>query len=110
MEAHHSDAGRDLTTRPTIELDHHGADYRDRWQEISDGNLASCPVAHTAAYGGTWVVSGYEPVVEALRDHTVFSSFTRPPGWSSPGAWTPPRPWCRTPCTGCTATRPSGTG
>ena len=70
MEAHRPDAVRDLTARPTIELDHHGADYRDRWQEISDGNVASCPVAHTAAYGGTWVVSGYEPLVEALRDHS----------------------------------------
>ncbi|GAA2398026.1 cytochrome P450 [Catellatospora methionotrophica] len=74
MQADHPDAG-DLTARATIELDHHGADYRDRWQEISDGNVARCPVAHTAAYGGTWVVSGYEPVVEALRDHGVFSSY-----------------------------------
>ncbi|GAB4050888.1 cytochrome P450 [Catellatospora paridis] len=99
MEAHRSDAVRDLTTRPTIELDHHGADYRDRWQEISDGNVASCPVAHTAAYGGTWVVSGYEPLVEALRDHSVFSSFqdhTDPTG-PMRGTSNPPIPYLNVP-------------
>ncbi|MEU7825551.1 cytochrome P450 [Catellatospora sp. NPDC049133] len=74
MQAH-PDGLRDPAARPTIELDHHSADYRDRWQEISDGNVASCPVAHTAAHGGTWVVSGYEHVVEALRDHAVYSSY-----------------------------------
>ncbi|MCW2750666.1 MAG: cinA2 [Aeromicrobium sp.] len=58
-----------------IDFDHHSKEYADNWREISDGNLAKCPVAHTPAYGGYWLLSTYEHVSAAARDDHTFSSF-----------------------------------
>lgn len=33
-----------------------------------------CPVAHSAAHGGAWVISRYEDICAAARDHDTFSS------------------------------------
>lgn len=99
MEATATGTAGEPTARPSIEFDHHTTDYRDRWQEISDGNLARCPVAHTSAYGGSWVVSGYEPLVEALRDHGTFSSYQDHADPTGPlrGTSNPPIPYLNVP-------------
>jgi cytochrome P450 len=61
--------------RVEIDFDHHSPDYARRWREISDRNLAQCPVAHTEAHGGFWLLSDYESVRDAARDDASFSSF-----------------------------------
>lgn len=89
----------DAPSHTTIDLDHHSSQYRDHWREVSDDNLARCPVAHTSAYGGSWVISGYDPVVEVLRDHATFSSFQDHSDPSSPlrGTSNPPLPYLNIP-------------
>jgi cytochrome P450 len=67
------------TSRPgpecaLIDFDQHSLDYRNRWREISDTNLRSCPVAWTPAHGGYWVVSGYAPLKKVTHDPQTFSS------------------------------------
>jgi cytochrome P450 len=60
--------------RPSIDFDHHSADFADNWREITAGLRTKCPVAWTEAHGGYWVVSRYADVkAVALDDHT-FSS------------------------------------
>jgi len=59
---------------PVIDFDQHSVDYRNRWRDICDANLALCPVARTEANGGYWVISGYDPLRAVLRDHRAFSS------------------------------------
>jgi cytochrome P450 len=43
----------------------------DHWADM----LAECPVGHSDAHGGMWVVTGYEESVNILRNPTVFSSY-----------------------------------
>lgn len=61
--------------RVEIDFDHHSKDYADRWREISDENIAKCPVAHTSAHGGFWLLSDYDKVSSAARDDATFSSY-----------------------------------
>jgi cytochrome P450 len=60
---------------PIVDFDHHdpalGAD--EIWTRYAD--LASrCPVAWSTAHGGFWLVTGFEEVKGAARDHETFSS------------------------------------
>ena len=61
------------TDRPIVEFDHHSAEFHDhrysQWAEIR-----KCPVAFNPAYGGFWVVSGYDEVNAVSRDEDTFSS------------------------------------
>lgn len=57
-----------------VEFDHHSPEYAAHWREINAGLRAKCPVAHTAAHGGYWVVSDYQDVAEIARDDATFSS------------------------------------
>ncbi len=41
---------------------------------VYDGLRAQCPVAHSDAYGGFFVLSRYEDIEAAARDHETFSS------------------------------------
>jgi cytochrome P450 len=64
----------DNDSRPTVDFDHHSAEFADNWREMTKDMRAKCPVAWTEAHGGYWVVSRYEDVkTVALDDHT-FSS------------------------------------
>jgi cytochrome P450 len=67
---------------------------RDDWNPLDAGSgeelfpvyeklRASCPVAHTSAYGGFWTLTRYEDVVAAARDTETFAS--RQPFVERPG-------------------------
>jgi len=65
------------TDRPIVEFDHHAPAFHDtryeQWTEIR-----RCPVAFNPAYGGFWVVSGYDAVNAVSRDEDSFSSRFQP--------------------------------
>ncbi|KXF52237.1 hypothetical protein AXA44_01105 [Rhodococcus sp. SC4] len=57
------------------DFDHHSPELTepaiwDRYAEMSSG----CPVSHTNAHGGYWVITGFDEVRTALRDPETFSS------------------------------------
>jgi len=63
-----------VTERPTADYDHHRA--LDAWDpDTTHAELrARCPVAHTEAHAGYWVVTSHDLVVRCARDPEVFSS------------------------------------
>ena len=65
--------------RPTVEFDHHSAEFHqsrhEQWRE-----LRKCPVAWNPAFGGFWVVSGYDEVNAVSRDGETFTSKFVPGG------------------------------
>ncbi|MCK9541405.1 MAG: cytochrome P450, partial [Novosphingobium sp.] len=65
--------------RAVIDFDFRGPGYVERWVESARERVTSCPVAWTEAYGGHWVVSGYEYVKAVLEDWETFSSDNRNP-------------------------------
>ena len=54
-------------------FDHHAREYSDHLNEILDHMREQCPVAHTDAYGGFWVLTRYEDVLQVVRDDETFS-------------------------------------
>jgi cytochrome P450 len=61
------------TERPIVEFDHHSREFHDtRYAQWAD--MRKCPVAFNPAYGGFWVVSGYDEVNTVSRDEDTFSS------------------------------------
>ena len=58
---------------PLVEFDHHTKEFHEhrhaRWAE-----LRRCPVAFNPAFGGFWVVSGYDAVSAVSRDGDTYSS------------------------------------
>jgi cytochrome P450 len=61
------------TERPVVKFDHHSPEYHDRRYE-QWAELRKCPVAFNPAYGGFWVVSGYDEVNAVSRDEDTFTS------------------------------------
>jgi cytochrome P450 len=59
--------------RPVVEFDHHSADFHAN-RHAEWAALRRCPVAFNPAFGGFWVVSGYDVVAEASRDGDTYSS------------------------------------
>ncbi|GAA3938468.1 cytochrome P450 [Microbacterium soli] len=59
---------------PMVDFDHnspeHSADTVASYRALRD----KAPVAWTEAWGGYWVLSGYDPVFDAARDDDLFSS------------------------------------
>jgi cytochrome P450 len=55
-------------------FDHHSPEYAARTWEIYRELRERCPVAHTPAHGGFWIVSDYEHVAQVARDDETFSS------------------------------------
>ena len=57
----------------SVEIDHHSpeflADRSARWAELRE----RCPVTWNRAYGGFWVVTGYDDVAAVARDADTFS-------------------------------------
>src|SRR5882724_2800263 len=45
-----------------------------RVYEIAEWTRGHCPVAHSSARGGYWLVTGYAEVRQALGDPSTFSS------------------------------------
>jgi cytochrome P450 len=63
-----------MSSAPEIDFDHHTPEYADRWPELSREIRSVCPVAHTNAWGGFYVVTTYEHVREVILDDERFSS------------------------------------
>ncbi|WP_424187005.1 cytochrome P450 [Actinokineospora sp. G85] len=61
-------------TRPVVDFDHHSARFREHNYEIMADLRARCPVAHSTAHGGFWVLTDHASVSAALRDDDLFSS------------------------------------
>jgi len=60
--------------KPSVEFDQNSAEFaRDPWSKYEDLR-AQCPVAHTDAHGGFWVLSKYADVVQVAKDDITFSS------------------------------------
>ncbi|HEY6624770.1 MAG TPA: cytochrome P450 [Acidimicrobiales bacterium] len=56
------------------EFDHWDPELAKDPFSVYDGLRAQCPVAHSDAYGGFFVLSRYEDIEAAARDHETFSS------------------------------------
>lgn len=59
---------------PEIDFNHHSPEYADNWPELSREVRSACPVAHTSAWDGFYVVTTYEHVREVILDDERFSS------------------------------------
>jgi cytochrome P450 len=58
----------------SVHFDHHAPDFAaDPWPILADMR-ARCPVARSDAYGGFWVVTGYEEIKRVALDDASFSS------------------------------------
>ncbi|MCW2784717.1 MAG: putative cytochrome [Marmoricola sp.] len=58
----------------SVDLDHHGADFRGAPYEFLRDIRSKCPVAHSSEHGGFWILTDYDSVYEAARDDDLFSS------------------------------------
>jgi len=82
----------------TAEFDHNSAAYAQSWREIYQGLRERCPVAHSDAYGGFYVLTRYADVSRAVKDDETFSSFHDPAAGSPYGGIIiPPTPNVSTP-------------
>jgi cytochrome P450 len=59
---------------PEIEFDHHSPEFVLNHQDLYSELRSQCPVAHTSAHGGYWVVASYDDVSKVARNDAVFSS------------------------------------
>ena len=62
------------TARLVQEFDHWDPELAEDPFPVYDGLREQCPVAHSDAYGGFFVLSRYEDIEAAARDHETFSS------------------------------------
>jgi cytochrome P450 len=62
------------TARLVAEFDHWDPDLAQDPFPVYDELRTSCPVAHSDAHGGFFVLSRYEDIEAAARDHETFSS------------------------------------
>ena len=65
--------------RPVVEFDHHSPEFHQN-RHAEWAALRQCPVAYNPAYGGFWVVSGYDEVAAVSRDGETFTSKFVPGG------------------------------
>ncbi|MFF3573358.1 cytochrome P450 [Nocardia jiangxiensis] len=80
-----------------VSFDHHSTEYARDWRRINADLRERCPVAHTDAHGGYWVVSRYADVAEVVRDDETFSSYHELPDGSHNGATIPVGPMRQVP-------------
>jgi cytochrome P450 len=59
---------------PSIDFDHHAASFVADKEEIYRRLHAECPIAFTQAYGGFFVVSGFDDINSIAQNPAVFSS------------------------------------
>ena len=76
----------------TTPFDHHSAEYARDWRGINSTLRDRCPVSHTDAHDGYWVLSRYADVAEAARDDATFSSYQELPDGTHTGATIPAGP------------------
>jgi len=56
------------------QFDHHTVEFQENARETFRQLREQCPVARTEQWGGYWVLSKYDDIWNALRDHGTFSS------------------------------------
>jgi len=78
--------------RKTKAFDHHSVEYAENSRSINAELRANCPVAHTDAHGGFYVISRYDDVVAAAKDDATFASGHTVNGVSPLGVTIPPAP------------------
>jgi cytochrome P450 len=78
--------------RTATHFDHHSPDYAENSRSINAGLRSKCPVAHTDAHGGFWVISRYDDVVAAAKDDGTFASGHDVNGVCPLGVTIPPAP------------------
>lgn len=80
------------TDRPVVEFDHnaetHSADPVASYRALRE----NAPVAWTEAWGGYWVLSGYDAIFDAARDDELFSSARSVHGGEGQAILIPKRP------------------
>jgi len=57
-----------------IDFDHHAADFSARKHDLYEKMRRECPVAHSSAHGGYWLLSRYDEVFTVARDDATYSS------------------------------------
>ncbi|MFE5567678.1 cytochrome P450 [Amycolatopsis japonica] len=57
-----------------IHFDHHSPSFRQNPYKVFSELRNQCPVVHSTAHGGFWVLTDHASVYEAARDDTLFSS------------------------------------
>ncbi len=63
-----------MASKPSTDFDQNSPDFAaDPWSKYAELR-SGCPVAHTDAHGGFWVVSKYADVVKVAKDDVTFSS------------------------------------
>jgi cytochrome P450 len=56
------------------DFDHHSPEFAEGWRDIYRDARTRCPVIHSENHGGYYVLTRYEDVQVAMRDHKVFAS------------------------------------
>lgn len=57
-----------------VGFDHHSSEFAaDPWTPLAELR-SRCPVAHSEAYGGFWVITSYEEIKRVAHDDETFSS------------------------------------
>jgi cytochrome P450 len=59
---------------PEFEFDHHSPEFVLNHQDLYRELRSRCPVAHTPAHGGYWLIANYEDVSRVARNDLIFSS------------------------------------
>jgi cytochrome P450 len=66
---------QEIVARFVREFDHHNPDYTPEIAELVNSAIReNAAVTYSPAYGGLWILSRYDDVRAALRDHKTFSS------------------------------------
>jgi len=66
--------GSGSQTAPKVDFDHNSSEFAANPWRVYGDLRSKCPVAHTDAHGGFWVVSKYSDVVAIAKDDATFSS------------------------------------
>ena len=67
-------ASEQTASTASVHFDHHSAEFAaDPWPTLANLRAGS-PVAHSDAYGGFWVATGYEEIKRVALDDETFSS------------------------------------
>lgn len=64
----------DIASRPEVDFDHHSPALAEDPYSSYRSLQSQCPVAHSSAWGGFWVVTDYEHVVAVAHDDDTFCS------------------------------------
>jgi cytochrome P450 len=59
---------------PSVSFDHHSREFADDPWSVCRDLRRQCPVAHSDAYGGFWVLSRYEDIKRVALDNETYSS------------------------------------